>query len=134
MMSTKKFLISIIIIGFFVLIISKYLLQICVVRGISMQPTLYDKTLILIKKYKFQIHSGNIAVIKKNNKIIIKRVVGIPGDKLQIKGGYSGILENEIELNYNEYFVLGDNRNQSIDSRYEEIGIIYKNEFIGIKM
>ena len=149
MMSTKKFLISIIIIGFFVLIISKYLLQICVVRGISMQPTLYDKTLILIKKYKFQIHSGNIAVIKKNNKIIIKRVLGIPGDKLQIKGGYlyvngkkydnyyivySGILENEIELNYNEYFVLGDNRNQSIDSRYEEIGIIYKNEFIGIKM
>lgn len=114
-----------------------------------MQPTLHNRTLILIKKHKFQIHSGNIAVIKKNNKIIIKRVVGIPGDKLQIKEGYlyvngkkydnyyivySGILENEIELNHNEYFVLGDNKNQSIDSRYEEIGIIYKNEFIGIKM
>lgn len=114
-----------------------------------MQPTLYDKSLILIKKHKFQIHNGDIAVIQKNNNVIIKRVIGIPGDKLQIKEGYlyvnekkhddyyieyPGILDTELVLKSNEYFVLGDNRNQSIDSRYEEMGIIYKNEFIGIKI
>lgn len=128
------------------LVISKYLIQICVVRGNSMYPTLLNKTLILIRKYHISIEKNDIAVIQKNNKIIIKRVIGIPGDKLQIKEGYlyvnekkyddyyikySGILEKEITLGIDEYFMLGDNRNQSIDSR---IGIIYKNEFVGIKI
>lgn len=148
-MSTKKFLTIIIIIGILALIISKYLIQICIVRGNSMYPTLSNKNLILIKKHNFTIHKTDIAVIRKENKIIIKRIVGLPGDKLQIKDGYlylnekkyddyymeySGILEKEITLGIDEYFVLGDNRNQSIDSRYEEIGIIYKNEFVGIKI
>lgn len=111
-----------------------------------MYPTLLNKTLILIRKYHISIEKNDIAVIQKNNKIIIKRVIGIPGDKLQIKEGYlyvnekkyddyyikySGILEKEITLGIDEYFMLGDNRNQSIDSR---IGIIYKNEFVGIKI
>lgn len=114
-----------------------------------MEPTLYDKNLIIIKKYKTEIKRDDIAVIKKDKKIIIKRVVGIPGDKLQIKEGYlyvneqkyddyymeyEGGLQKEICLNENEYFVIGDNRNYSIDSRYEEIGIIYKNEFVGINI
>lgn len=114
-----------------------------------MYPTLSDKDLILIKKYKISVNRNDIVVIKKNDKIIIKRVLGVPGDKLLIKEGYlyinnkkydnafieySGLLKKELILGIDEYFVLGDNKNQSIDSRYEEIGIIYKNEFIGTKI
>ena len=43
----------------------------------------------------------------------------------------SGIASNEITLSTNEYFVLGDNRQNSIDSRFEEIGEISKQEIIG---
>ena len=44
---------------------------------------------------------------------------------------YAGIAENPIHLQDNEYFVLGDNYQQSIDSRYEEIGCIHFEDILG---
>lgn len=111
-----------------------------------MLPTLKNRDGILIKKFNLNIKNNDIAVIKKNNKILIKRVIGIPGDRIIIKDGivfindlefdnritnYSGNAEVEITLLENQYYVLGDNREHSIDSRDEEIGIIKKNEILG---
>lgn len=141
-----KFLFKIIIIGIISFIISNYLISICVVHGNSMYPTYEDKDIVIEDKITRNYTRGDIVVIKKNNLKIIKRIVGCPFDNLSIKDGYLyvnnikyddllieeiGILKDNITLKKDEYFVLGDNRNESIDSRYEEIGIIKKKEIIG---
>ena len=110
-----------------------------------MIPTLKDGNVIFIKKYNLDLEYGDIIVAKKSRKTIIKRIVGIPGDKIEIDGNLyvNGSIRNEysidnkgeveypIILNTDEYFVLGDNLEQSKDSRTNEIGIIHKSEIIG---
>lgn len=111
-----------------------------------MKPALNDKSLVIETKIVKRITNGDIIVIKKNNIKIIKRIIGIPGDKVVIKDNYvfvndikyddfittfAGILDKEIILGDDEYIVLGDNRKESIDSRYEEIDIIKRDEIIG---
>ena len=77
-------------------------------------------------------------------------MIGLPGEKVQIKDGKvyindkeykeinkvdamisGGVAEDPIELDKGEYFVLGDNRNQSEDSRYSSVGMIKKKEIVG---
>ena len=110
-----------------------------------MEPTLTNGKIVCIKKYNLNLKHNDIIVIRKNGKIIIKRLVGLPKDKIKIDeylyvNGIknddlytkeSGEIHEEIELKEKEYFVLGDNRQNSIDSRFSEIGIIYENEIIG---
>jgi len=111
-----------------------------------MYPTLKHCHILIVKKYSLNLSNMDIVLIKKDNNIIIKRIIGIPNDEIEIKNGYvfvndkkvddiftknSGIINNKLKLNFNEYFVLGDNREESIDSRYEEIGIIKKEQIIG---
>lgn len=141
-----KTLIEISSIGFVIWVINFFFFQICFVDGNSMQPTLKDGQMLLVQKYNFQVNNNDIVVIKKNNKIIIKRVIGIQKDRISIIDGYvyvnmnkvddryienPGNVIHEITLKENEYFVLGDNRNHSVDSRFDEIGIIEKKNIVG---
>lgn len=87
------------------------------------------------KKFLNSYENGDVVVIKK--------IVASPGDTLVIKDNYvyvndaraddliteySGLAGVKINLKTNEYFVLGDNRKNSIGSRFKEIGIINKKE------
>lgn len=145
-MKNNRFIYIVLVIGIITFFISKLFFSICVIHGDSMKPTLNDKSLIIETKIVKRITNGDIIVIKKNNIKIIKRIIGIPGDKVVIKDNYvfvndikyddfittfAGILDKEIILGDDEYIVLGDNRKESIDSRYEEIGIIKEDEIIG---
>ncbi|MCR4658193.1 MAG: signal peptidase I [Lachnospiraceae bacterium] len=123
------------------------------VRGSSMETTLYDGDNIMIDKLSYHLRD-----IKRNEVIcftapraketLIKRVVGLPGESVRISGGaiyidgeiiedriggisFAGRAESEILLGSDEYFVLGDNRDESIDSRYEEIGNVNRRNIIG---
>jgi len=139
-------LLNILFLGVVIFFISNFFYQLCFVEGNSMYPTLKHCHILIVKKYSLNLSNMDIVLIKKDNNIIIKRIIGIPNDEIEIKNGYvfvndkkvddiftknSGIINNKLKLNFNEYFVLGDNREESIDSRYEEIGIIKKEQIIG---
>jgi len=125
--------------------------------GVSMRPTIEDETNLLINRgrYLFMKPSHNHIVAfeslsNEQDTIYVKRVVAVPGDTVVIKGGrlfvngekyddvadtesitYSGLAETQLTLGEDEYFVLGDNRNNSEDSRYQSIGLISKKQIKG---
>ena len=118
-------------------ILMRFVLLPCVVQGDSMYPFLQDGDygFSFIISRNISISRFDIAVIKvKNEKLLVKRVVGLPGEeivykdnRLYVNGVYVEepfLQENvstsdlEIRLSENEYYCLGDNRNISRDSRY----------------
>lgn len=126
------------------------------VSGHSMEPTLSDGDYLVINKmiYNFaKPAKGDIIVFPHNgdkNEIFIKRVIGLPGDTVELKRGYVYVNGIEMQENYiteknqtignieypftvseGEYFVMGDNRNNSFDSRYVEVGTVPLKEIIG---
>ena len=126
------------------------------VEGTSMYPTLKDKDQLVedIFTYKFvrDPKRFEIVIFKLKNDPgthYIKRVIGLPGETVQIvnsviyingeelkedygRGVYflAGSAEQPVTLGEDEYFVLGDNRNNSIDSRYA-VGKVRRSQFTG---
>ena len=145
----KKFLkdyLPYIIIIILVLLIRTYVVVPIKVNGKSMYPTLEPNTLMLLDKIsvKKEINRWDIVVVKEDSKYIIKRVIALPGESVAYIDGKLYINKKETEDKYalsktvdfdeiylkdNEYFVMGDNRYISADSRL--IGPVTKDEIIG---
>lgn len=126
------------------------------VVGVSMEPALYNGQGILVNRLIYKLvapKSGDVIVFfpngNSNTHYYVKRVVATPSDTVQIKNGSlyvngllykevkfdkiedAGIAENMITLENNEFFVLGDNINNSEDSRSGNIGPIARENIIG---
>ena len=126
------------------------------VVGPSMNTTLADGETVLVNKlYGTVIQPKRYDVIAFKqidfgSYFEIKRVIGLPGETVQIKDGVvyidgskledspiedkirvAGLAEREIKLAKNEFFVLGDNVNNSEDSRYSNVGNVARSEIVG---
>lgn len=145
----------VIIIGVTYLIIT-YVGQRTRVSGNSMLTTLHDGDNLIVDKVSYRFRDPKrfeIIVFPYQygeNTYYIKRIIGMPGETVQVLDGYvyingekldesyglevmvdPGIAQEPIELGEDEYFVLGDNRNNSSDSRSPDVGIIKKEDMVG---
>lgn len=126
------------------------------VIGSSMEPCLYNGQEIFLNRFVYKVSSpkvGDVVVFRPNGNekthFYVKRVVAVPGDVVQIKNGLlyvngvildsyfddkiaePGLAENEIKIEKDEYFVIGDSCNNSEDSRSANIGNVSKVHIIG---
>lgn len=129
------------------------------VQGESMEPTLSNGDNLFVDKISYRFRDPerfDIIVFPPKgepDKYYIKRIIGLPGETVQIDEngniyidgellieGYGkevidanhiGLAAEPIELGVNEYFVLGDNRNNSTDSRYAGVGNVKRSDIVG---
>ncbi len=129
-----------------VMMIRSFIATPIIVQGDSMKPTLNGNEIMMLKKYDKNFERFDVVVVNKSveGDNLIKRVIGMPGetieyknDQLYINGkviddpygtGITGVIK-PITMGENEYFVMGDNRTVSLDSRV--LGVIAKDEIEG---
>lgn len=121
-----------------------------IIESVSMQPNLYEGEYVIVDKVSYALHSperGDIVVIDlpTEEKDLIKRVIGLPGETVEVSNGTVYIDGRPIQepyalpapnansgarkLGVDEYFVMGDNRNNSRDSR--AFGPIRRDTIVG---
>ena len=153
-LSTSIYLLCVLVVTYLII---HYVGQRTEVQGSSMEPTLQDGDNLIVDKITYRFHEPqrfDIIVFPfqyAEETYYIKRIIGMPGETVRIDwDGNIYIDEELLEESYgleviedpgwaaegvflgeDEYFVLGDNRNNSTDSRAELVGCIHKNDIIG---
>lgn len=153
-LNTSIYLLVVLIVTYLIIY---YVGQRTEVEGSSMEPTLQDGDNLIVDKISYRFHDPerfDIIVFPfqyEQDTYYIKRIIGMPGESVRIdwdgnifidgellEEGYGrevildpGRAEEEILLGEDEYFVLGDNRNNSTDGRAERVGNIHRDNIIG---
>ena len=131
-------------------LIATLILPVLQIEGTSMEPTLTNGDIVLLMKTA-RFDCGDLCGFTWNNKLLIKRVIGVPGDWIEIDTDGTIYLNGEkldepfveqkafgefdlefpFQVPQEQYFVVGDMRESSIDSRNTLIGCIPKDQIVG---
>ncbi len=156
MISTLLYLLGVLCLTWFII---TFIGQRTVVDGSSMEPTLSDEEHLIVDKITYRFSEPkrfDIIVFPfqhQENTYYIKRIIGLPGETVQIdeqgriyingevlsegygreviRAEYRGIAAEPVTLGEDEYFVMGDNRNNSKDSRTEVVGNVHRKDIVG---
>lgn len=141
---------SLIIVAAVAVLIATLVFPVLQISGSSMEPTLNDEEIVVLLKTT-NMTKGELCCFSYQNKLLIKRVIGLPGDKINIdENGIVYVNDEIIDEPYvtdralgecditfpcvvtdNHYFVLGDHRSTSIDSRSTVIGLVSEEYIVG---
>lgn len=133
-----------------IILVRIYIITPIRVDGPSMNNTLSNNDLLFLKKYDHSYERYDVVVFKFGDDKLIKRIIALPGEEIEIKNNKVYVNGKKIEEDYLDsenldtnyadmekkivpagaYFVMGDNRKESFDSRY--FGPISKNQIIGV--
>ena len=146
----KSSVYALVLVAAIAVLIATLVLPVLQISGTSMEPTLNNGEIVVLFKTT-KLERGDLCGFSYSNKILIKRVIGLPGDYIAIdeEGNVfvtnkkidepyiteKGLGECDIEFPYqvpeNEFFLMGDHRSTSIDSRSTVIGCIPQDQIIG---
>ena len=141
---------SLIVVAAIAVLIATLAFPVMQISGSSMEPTLNDGEIVVLLKTS-ELKRGQLCCFSYQNKFLIKRVVGLPGDSIKIdENGYVYVNDSIIDEPYvvdrafgecditfpcyvtdNHYFILGDHRSTSIDSRSSVIGLVSEDQIVG---
>lgn len=136
----------------FVILLNVFTHVFSVVRyyGDSMEPSLKDRQMLIVMQTD-KVKSGDIAAFYYNNKVLVRRIIAESGTSIELDSAGNVYIDSsrleepyvdtfsvgQCNINfpfivpYNEYFVMGDNRLISMDSRLKEIGTVPKDRILG---
>ena len=142
----KDWIISIVVAVVLAFLIRQFIVELYIVDGPSMRPTLQSQERLVVNKFIYSLRApekGEILVFKyprDQSRDFIKRVIATPGDTIEIKDGRVYVNDQMLNEDYilektrSEYpkatvpegsvFVMGDNRNNSEDSRFADVGFV----------
>ena len=131
-------------------LVNTFLYSIVKIEGVSMYPTFNGGEYRLLDKRDKDFSFGKVIVFKHKDRFLVKRVIATEGQRVEIKDGYvfvdgekkdfdvkvqlkkiKGVFE-EAEVPKGCLFVLGDNRDNSLDSRNKEIGFVKMDDILGV--
>ena len=141
---------SLIVVAAIAVLIATLALPVLQIQGNSMEPTLNDEEIVILLKTP-NLKRGQLCCFSYQNKLLIKRIIGVPGDSISIHddgtvyiNGYMldepyvidkslGECDTDFPVNVtdNHYFILGDHRSTSIDSRSSVVGLVSEEQIVG---
>lgn len=146
----KSTVYALVVVAAVAVLIATLILPVVQIAGTSMEPTLYEGDIVILVKGR-SVDRGELCAFSYSNKILIKRVIAVPGDYVNIDADGTVYVNGEaidepyvtgkslgecdvelpLQVPENQYFLMGDQRATSIDSRSTVIGCVTEDQILG---